>query len=160
VETSTIRIRRARATDAGALAALRYEFRASYGAVTESRAAFVRRCAKWMRRELQGGSPRWYCWVAIASGGAIVGHVWLQTIDKIPNPVDEAERHAYISNLYVNPAFRGGTGGLLIDAALAWCRTHAIDSVVLWPTPRSRALYKRKGFRASGAIFDRRVSGP
>jgi ribosomal protein S18 acetylase RimI-like enzyme len=163
--TPTIRIRIARIADARALAQRRYEFRREYvgPGEGESRAAFLRRCAAWMRRALRDGR-RWRCWVAVAnSGGAkaeIVGHVWLQMIDKVPNPGAEAERHAYVTNLYVQPAFRGGTGQRLLAAAMDWCRTRRIDSVILWPTDDSRSLYARNGFGVSGDLLDARLTGP
>ena len=158
--TTTIRIRTARAADARTLAVRRYEFRRAYASPgeREAEAVFVRRCAAWMRRALRD-RRRWRCWVAVASGD-IVGHVWLQTIDKVPNPGAEAERHAYITNLYVQPAFRGGTGQRLLAAAMAWCKARRMDSVILWPTDDSRSLYARHGFGVSGDLLDARLTGP
>ena len=97
-----------------------------------------------MRRELQDGVG-WKVWVAV-DAHLVVGQVWLQTIQKIPNPVDEREQLAYLSNLYVDVAARGGTGTRLLESALAWCRAHQIDRVVLWPSRRSVTLYLRHGF--------------
>jgi GNAT superfamily N-acetyltransferase len=150
----TIRIRKASAADAAALAALRYEFRVAYGTtLTEPRAAFVRRCTRWMRRALD--ERRWHCWVAVsAADRTIVGTLWMQPFDKVPNPGAEAEQHAYISNVYVRPEARGGTGRRLLETALAWCRTHRVDSVILWPSGRSRPLYERAGFRATKELFE------
>ncbi len=158
----TIRVRRARPAEARALALLRHEFRSGYATATETSAAFVRRCTRWMRQAL-GDRGRWRCWVAVARmGGAqerLVGHVWVQAIDKVPNPGDEAERHAYVTNLYVRPEFRGGTGQRLLSAAMAWCRARGMDSVILWPTDDSRSLYARNGFAVSGDLFDLRLTG-
>jgi GNAT superfamily N-acetyltransferase len=152
-----LRIRRARADDAKILAALRFEFRRRGRRVVESEGRFTRRCTRWMRERLL--DPGWRCWVAVARG-EIVGHVWLHVIEKVPNPVQEAEGNAYITNLYVRPPFRGGgVGGRLLREALDWCPAHAIDSAILWPSPRSRSLYTRHGFRASGAVFDLRIPG-
>jgi ribosomal protein S18 acetylase RimI-like enzyme len=111
-----------------------------------------------MRRALQD-RHRWRCWVAVAADEAIVGHVWLAIIEKVPNPGDEPERHAYLTNLYVQPAFRGGLGERLLAQAIAWCTAHDIDAVILWPTDGSRSLYARHGFRASGDVLDRRLKG-
>jgi GNAT superfamily N-acetyltransferase len=80
--------------------------------------------------------------------------VWLRTIEKIPNPVGEPERHVYLSNLYVKPAERGGTGTRLVEAALEWSRAHGIDRVVLWPTNRSVTLYLRHGFTHAGDVME------
>jgi GNAT superfamily N-acetyltransferase len=88
----------------------------------------------------------WRCWVAEADGAAS-GHLWLQLIEKVPNPGPELEVHGYITNVYVSPALRGsGTGQALMEAALAFCRERGVDSVILWPTERSRTLYARHGF--------------
>lgn len=131
--------------DAQALAGLRYDFRAAMNEATEDREAFVERCAEWMSRRLQTGTP-WRCWVA-EDVGAVVGHLWLQIIEKVPNPAPELESHAYITNVYVDPAARGsGLGERLIDVALAFCREQRVDSVILWPTAKSRTLYARHGF--------------
>jgi len=71
---------------------------------------------------------------------------------------DEAEQHAYITNLYVEPAFRGGTGGRLLAAVMEWCRARAMDSAILWPTDDSRSLYARHGFHVSGDVLDVRIT--
>ena len=138
--------------DADALAALRWEFRAGKRPAIEERGAFVARAAAWMRRELESG--RWRAWVAEQDGG-LVGQVWLCPIDKIPNPNDERERHAYLSNLYVMPAARGGVGTRLLETAIAWADAHDIDTVLLWPTERSRPLYARHGFAATDRFLGR-----
>ena len=69
-----IEIRAASAADADALAELRWEFRAPRAAQTESRDAFVLRCAGWMRAELSSG--RWKAWVAVEDA-RIVGQAWM-----------------------------------------------------------------------------------
>jgi GNAT superfamily N-acetyltransferase len=105
-----------------------------------------------MRRELTEADA-WRAWVAVADR-AIVGQVWLHTIDKLPNPVAESERHGYLSNLYVKESDRGGTGTRLLEAALAWARANAVDRVVLWPSRRSVTLYLRHGFTHGGEVME------
>ena len=51
-----------------------------------------------------------------------------------------------MSNLYVKPAARGGVGTRLLETAIDWASAAGVDSMVLWPTPRSRTLYARHGF--------------
>ena len=148
----TATIRPATPADARRLAELRYEFRSPRSANTESREEFLRRCTDWMREHL--GSGTWFCWVAVRDG-TIVGHVWLNLIEKIPNPVAEAEWHGYITNMYVQEAARGGVGGALMDAALAFCASREVDSIILWPTQGSRTLYGRKGFTVNDTIMSR-----
>ena len=130
-------IRVATSDDAPILARLRYEFRSAEQGATEPVDRFVERCAEWMRERLRQGS--WHCFVALADG-VIVGHVWLSLIEKVPNPGgEEPERHVYLTNLYVRPTARGGTGSALMEAALAWCRDQKADTVFLWPSERSRS---------------------
>ena len=145
-------IRPAVATDAPVLARMRWDFRTALGAPVESDDAFVQRCEAWMAARLDG-TGAWRCWVA-ETAGRVTGHLWLQLIEKVPNPMPEVECHAYITNVYVQPDARGsGTGMALMEAALAWCRAVAVDSVILWPTDRSRTLYARYGFAPPGDIM-------
>lgn len=138
-------IRLASPSDAETLAALRYDFRAAINEAAEDRDAFVARCAEWMGWRLEMGAA-WRCWVAEDSG-RVVGHLWLQLVEKVPNPAPELEQHAYVTNVYVEPAARGtGLGERLMEAALAFCRAERVDSVILWPTEKSRTLYARHGF--------------
>lgn len=151
-------VRAAVPEDAPALARLRYEFRAAERTAVEPRERFVARAAAWMRERLAPGAP-WRCFVVVREG-AIAGHVWVQLVEKIPNPGRaEPERHAYLTNLYVRPTARGGAGSALLDAALAWCRDQAVDTVVLWPTERSRTLYARYGFAAAADIMALPLTG-
>jgi ribosomal protein S18 acetylase RimI-like enzyme len=92
------------------------------------------------------------------NNGAFVGQVWLHTIPKIPNPVSEAERHAYLSNLYVKPSDRGGIGTRLLEAAIAAARAEGIDRLVLWPSGRSVTLYLRHGFTHGGDVMELEVN--
>jgi GNAT superfamily N-acetyltransferase len=148
-----VEIRPATAEDAPTLAQMRYAFRSSMGAAVEDEATFVARCTAWMAQRLGEDGP-WRCWVA-ANDGAIAGHLWLQTIEKIPNPVVELENHAYITNVFVDAALRAnGIGQRLMDAALAYCREQRVDSAILWPTPRSRTLYARNGFEVRDDLLE------
>jgi GNAT superfamily N-acetyltransferase len=142
----TTGIRLAVAGDSGALAGLRYEFRSALGPAVEDRDQFVARCERWMAERLSAGGA-WRCWVA-ERDGALVGNVWLHVMEKIPNPVDEPEGHAYVTNVYVRESERGrGLGADLLSRAIAWCRERGdIQAVFLWPTERSRPLYARHGF--------------
>jgi GNAT superfamily N-acetyltransferase len=152
------RIRPAVPADAAALAHLRYEFRSAFEVPAEPEAGFTRRCTEWMRAELAG--DRWQAWVA-ENDTVIVGTIWVELIDKLPNPVAEPERHAYLSNLYVRPLHRGsGAGERLLAVALAECDARGIDAVLLWPTEQSRPLYARHGFSPGGDLMERRLSRP
>lgn len=150
-----IDVRRAQPPDAAAAARLRYELRAGLNPLAELPASFLERCTRWMAEQLPAGGA-WRCWLAEASGIS-VGSVWLQLIQKLPNPVAERERHGYISSLYVRPEHRGaGVGAALLRVALAECDALGVDAVLLWPTPRSRSLYQRHGFALPTDLLERR----
>ena len=153
----TPQVREATRADAAALARLRYEFRASQGEPIETEDEFVERCTRWFDAELER-EDGWRCWVLVA-GDEIAGHLWLGLIRKIPNPVDEREHHAYISNFYVREEYRAqGAGTRMMQAALDWCRGHDVDSVVLWPTSASRSLYLRHGFAPPAKLLELRAT--
>ena len=147
-----LRIRLAAAADARRLAELRYEFRASLNQAVESEAEFLARAGPWMAQRLSA-TGSWRCWVA-ERDGEVIGHLWLQLIEKVPNPAPELESHAYITNVYVRPVARGeGIGQALVEAALEYCREQHVDSVILWPTQQSRTLYARNGFAVPSDIM-------
>lgn len=145
-------VRRATPSDALALARLRYAFRAERSPAVEREDEFVPRCSAWMAARL-GSDSVWSAWLLDCDGEAS-GTVWLQVVDKLPNPGSEPEVHGYITNFYVRPACRGsGAGSRLLAAALARCRALEVDSVFLWPTERSVPLYERHGFRRATTML-------
>ena len=153
-EGAEINVRLATASDANALAGLRYAFRSSVGAASEREQEFVERCRRWMEERLRQGGGPWCCWV-VERGDDLVGNLWAQLVEKIPNPSAEPERHAYITNFYVREGERGrGTGSLLLSAALDWCREADVHAVILWPTEQSRSLYLRHGFSVRDDLLE------
>jgi GNAT superfamily N-acetyltransferase len=154
VNRPAINVRPATAADAPELARLRFAFRAEYQSIVESETDFVARCEPWMHDRLSRDSG-WRAWVAQRSdSGALVGTLWLQLIEKLPNPGDETELHAYITSVYIRADVRnGGVGSRLIEGALAACRDLDVDTVFLWPSTRSRGLYSRHGFGLPDDIF-------
>jgi GNAT superfamily N-acetyltransferase len=149
------RIRAATPSDAPELARLRYEFRTEQRSPTEPETEFLHRCASWMTGRLAPESS-WRCWVAVAEG-RLVGTIWLQVIEKLPNPGDEPELHGYVSSVYVVPRLRNsGMGTALVTECLAACDELGVDAVFLWSTPDSRRLYQRHGFDLREDLLDRR----
>src|SRR5579862_3991335 len=100
--TST-NVRPATMSDAPELARLRFALRSMPPRhVAEVEAAFRRRCEPWMREHLSGGHP-WYCWVAERPerAGHLLGAIWMQVLEKLPNPNGHPEEHAYITSFYI-----------------------------------------------------------
>jgi GNAT superfamily N-acetyltransferase len=150
-----IRIRSGAPEDASDLARLRYAFRTELDPAAETEAAFLARCTRWMEDRLRPGTA-WCCWVALL-GRSIVGTVWLQRIEKLPNPVGHPGFHGYVSSVYVVPQLRNaGIGSALLAACIAEAKTQGLDALFLWPTDRSRPLYERHGFVMRDDLLERR----
>lgn len=141
----TVAVRLATESDAIVLATLRYEFRSPFREVLEPEVSFVERCTAWMQERLRVDSP-WKCWIAECRQTP-VGNVWAQLIEKIPNPLAELEQYVYVTNLYVREEHRSnGIGSHLLSAVLAWSRSQNAQTIILWPTERSKPFYSRQGF--------------
>jgi len=98
-----------------------------------------------MKKAFGADSSAWRCWV-VDDGKQLLGHVCVQLFEKMPNPVNEPEAHAYLTNFYVVPEIRGrGLGRKLLNKALSWCRAQGADAVILWATAESKSLYRRCG---------------
>jgi GNAT superfamily N-acetyltransferase len=152
------RIRAATAADATILTQLRYELRTGIAPEVTPEAGFHERCAEWMVARLPW-TDVWRCWLAEDEAGQALGVVWVQFLEKLPNPVGEPGLHAYLTGFYVREAARNrGVGTALLAAALAACEERGIDTVLLWPTARSRALYLRHGFGEQSGILTLRMS--
>lgn len=149
-----VRIRLATSRDWNALAEMRYRFRTELGSPAEPKSRFVRRCTFWMKKAFGVDSSAWRCWV-IDDGKQLLGHVCVQLFEKMPNPVNEPEVHAYLTNFYVVPEIRGrGLAKKLLNKASSWCRAQGADAVILWATAGSKSLYRRCGFIKPADILE------
>lgn len=155
------RIRAATATDAPVLATLRLELRTGVSPDIVPEDGFQARCAAWMADRL-ARRGNWHCWLAEEGDGTPLGTVWVEIIERLPNPEGEPEQHGYLTGFYVRAAARNrGVGSALLEAALARCAELRADTVFLWPTPRSRVLYARYGFTERSGILEHRIEyGP
>lgn len=155
--TATIEIRPAIRADAPQLAKLRFGLRSRTTNI-ESQEEFLERCTNWMAAALQ--QTNWHCWVAEREG-ALVGALWLQLIEKVPNPTAEPECLGYITNFFIDESQRGqGLGTCMLNEVLAWCREaqsskgKLVAGIVLWPTEKSRSLYFRHGFEGPKNLLE------
>jgi GNAT superfamily N-acetyltransferase len=147
-----VEIRLASKSDASMLARLRYNLRSSLHEVIENDVTFIERCTPWMEKRLRRGST-WKCWIA-EWNQTPVGNVWVQLIEKIPNPIAEPEHFVYLTNFFVSEEHRGnGIGTMLLSTALVWSKSRNAEMVMLCPTERSRTLYLRHGFSSADGMM-------
>jgi len=153
--TAAFHIRRAGPADAKILAQLRYDFRVELDPPSEPAHIFRERCEEWMSEQLDRDG-RWSCWLAVL-GETPVGTLWMQLIEKLPNPNGHRDYHGYISSVYVVPEFRNaGLGSALLQTCISEAETFGVDALFLWPSARSRPLYARHGFVVREDLLERR----
>ena len=96
------------------------------------------------RFEEHYAAPRGAFYV-VRDGGVIVGSVGVERLED-----GSAELH----RLYLDARLRGrGTGRVLVETVLEWCRAQRIARLILWSDTRfdqAHRLYERMGFRRTG----------
>jgi predicted N-acetyltransferase YhbS len=146
--TAEFTVRPARPSDAPALAALRLRFRQEEHGGSPPPPDPARPPAgaeEWFRDRLREG--RWLAWVA-ETGDGIIGHVFLNTVERIPDPHGDSSPIGYVTNFHVIPAHRNrGAGTALLAALERHARAAPYDTLIVWPSERSAPLYGRSGFR-------------
>lgn len=150
-----VRIRQAETCDIPALASLRWQFKvedADGSEDHESEDVFVERCADWLRTRILNGS--WRVWLSEVAGQPY-GHVFLGLVDKVPSPFDGLATLGYITNLYVTPDHRNsGLGTALLAEVTRYAAAHSLDTLIVWPSERSAALYQRCGFGQPAELLE------
>jgi len=139
--------------DLPALARLRW------GLKTEDRRAaegedFARFCDAFLRRERDdrafGDAVHW---MAVA-GGAPVAAMSVVLVKKLASPGGSGRRWGYLTNCYVAPAHRnGGLGAGLLDAIQHWAKSEALEFLIVWPSERAFAFYRRMGFSVPDEVL-------
>ncbi len=135
--------RRATADDLDAVVGLRLAFEAiqrdSGSLDLEARRAEL---ASLLGPDLASGRLR--CWLAL-EGGRPAGQAALRL------GTGRGAREGEILNVYVEPGLRGrGIGSGLVALAIAEARGLGLARLRLQPTPDSRRIYERAGFRGGG----------
>lgn len=144
-------IRRAALADVDELVAMRRDFTFEDGESQRrtSRPQYEAECREFLTEAISAG--RWDIWVAEVSG-QIASHVYVALIDKVPRPVRENGRIAYMTNVYTRPAHRAsGIGGKLVQRAQEAARQADVELMIVWPSAESIAFYKRHGFREASS---------
>jgi predicted N-acetyltransferase YhbS len=136
-------IRLARRGDIDQLVAMRRDFTfEDYEG--EERPGYEADCRAFLEDALASG--RWQIWVAV-DGDEVVSHMYVALVDKVPRPVSEKRRIAYLTNVYTRPGYRGrGIGGELLRRVQAAAEDAAVELVIVWPSETSVAFYERAGF--------------
>jgi GNAT superfamily N-acetyltransferase len=143
---SDITIRLAAPPDIDALVEMRRDFTFEDPEADEdlSRVGFEADFAAFLEEAISSG--RWQIWVAELDG-RIVSHIFVALIEKVPRPVRENTRIAYLTNVYTRPEHRGrGIGAQLIKRAQQAARDERVELMIVWPSDESVELYKREGF--------------
>ncbi|WP_037955334.1 GNAT family N-acetyltransferase [Streptomyces sulphureus] len=152
--TTEFRVRRAQATDAHQLARLRWEFKQEEHGGGHAEARPEARAAAWISERL--GSGRWLAWVAECDAG-IRGHVFLNLVERVPEPYEENTPIGYVTNFYVDVRYRNrGFGTALLRAVREHAGERGVDVLFVWPSERSVPIYRRAGFRPPGEMLEAR----
>jgi GNAT superfamily N-acetyltransferase len=138
-------IRPATADDAAALAQLRWRFKVEDDDdIRRDEQVFLAGCERWLRDRLTGN---WLAWVADVDE-TICGHLFLNRVEKVPEPSASADELGYVTNFYVVPQWRNrGVGRALLDAMRVYAHGRNLDTLIVWPSERSAPLYGRAGFQ-------------
>ncbi|MEW2356508.1 GNAT family N-acetyltransferase [Spirillospora sp. NPDC029432] len=129
-------MRLARPTDAKALAELRWVFKQEdHDGRPSQEARPLEQAECWIRDRLDSG--RWLAWVA-ESGGRICGHVFLQLVERMPEPYARNAPIGYVTNFFVTPSHRDrGIGAALLEAMQRHAEKAQLDTLIAWPSDRA-----------------------
>jgi GNAT superfamily N-acetyltransferase len=145
--TTDVTIRLARRDDIEQLVEMRRDF--TFEDFEPDRAAarpaYEQDCRAFLSEAIMSG--RWHIWIA-EMDGRIVSHAFLALIDKVPRPIHEKARIAYLTNVYTCSDFRArGIGAQIIRSAQAAAREADVELIIVWPSDESVEFYEREGFK-------------
>jgi GNAT superfamily N-acetyltransferase len=112
---------------------------------SETRSGYAEDCRSFLADAIT--SERWQIWVAEVDG-RLVSHAFLALIDKVPRPIRQNARIAYLTNVYTRPDHRGqGIGAEIIRRAQAAAHEADVELIIVWPSDESIDFYEREGFK-------------
>jgi GNAT superfamily N-acetyltransferase len=152
-------IRLAELGDVEELVELRSDFTFEGVARQVPRDRYEEECRAFLADAISSG--RWQIWVAELEG-RIVSHAFVALVDKVPRPVREHARIAYLTNVYTRPDSRGrGIGSAVIATAQEAARDADVEVMIVWPSDESVEFYEREGFeRPDEPLIWRASAGP
>lgn len=156
--TIKYRVREASRNDAHGLARLRWDYRVA-DHENQARDEFIDECEAWLISALS--SKRWTIAVASSQDDSLCGCMYLQSVDKVPNPGDFNRAWGYVTNSYVAPERRGcGIGRSLLNLVVDMARARALEFLIVWTGEEAISLYERAGFRPASRVHDRADDSP
>jgi len=105
---------------------------------------FENECRAFLEDAITEG--RWQIWVADLDG-RVVSHAFVALVDRVPRPIYEPRRIAYLTNVYTLPEHRNrGIGAAVIRRAQEAAREADVEVMLVWPSEESVDFYAREGF--------------
>lgn len=127
-----------------------------YAVAWGSGAAFEMQVLRGLCDFVDACDPGTHVLLTAHAGDTLIGSAAVQCV---PDP-----RQAQLRFVIVDPVWHGrGAGRALLEAALAWCRAHDVETCFLWTVeglPASRTMYERAGFRVVERVEDARHTVP
>jgi GNAT superfamily N-acetyltransferase len=138
-------VRRASTDDIDTLVAHRRSMFVDMGYQDETALdSMAAKCHIWLLARMNRGE--YLAWLAMAPDQSIVAGTGLWLMDWPPHMIGRGTR-GNILNVYTAVEFRRrGLAGELMKAAMQWCRSNGVDTVVLHASPEGRRLYESMGF--------------
>jgi GNAT superfamily N-acetyltransferase len=139
-------IRPATLSDVEELVALRrqFTFEDDVGEELPELPKYEEECGAFFEQAIERGT--WQIWVAEVDG-RIASHMCVALVDKVPRPIREHRRIAYLTNVYTRPEFRGrGIGSRVLEQAQAAAREADVELMLVWPSEGSIDFYERHDF--------------
>jgi GNAT superfamily N-acetyltransferase len=141
--------RRARPSDSGELAQLRWFWRAVERDEKGDPDRFRRDFLTWMAEHHATHVP-----FLVEVGGSSVGMAWLVIIERIPGPEKWERLSGFLQSVYVMPEHRNeGLGRLLVETLMDAARREGLEYLSVHPSPRSFPFYHRLGFTGEGSLL-------
>ena len=139
-----VRVRKATAADAVALARLRGPWPTDgHGYAGADHATFVELFSAWFVEHLLT-----HLAFLAEVNDHVVGMAWLMVADRVPSPTRRRRRTGDVQPVYVVPELRDrGVGAALLDAVLGEARRLDLEHVTVHSSDRAVPFYQRKRFQ-------------
>lgn len=139
--------RLAESRDIQQLVKMRWDFTYEHatGPIEAEYSNFEQECRQFLTHALSKG--QWYIWVAEADG-AVVSHIYIELVHKVPRPGRATFPFAYMTNVYTLPEYRSrGIGGQLLRCIEEWAKKRHLEFIMVWPSEEAIPFYARNGYK-------------